>query len=353
MAENNKKRKSKVEINPDISSVEARMFDFNRHSSHSDFKRLRNAEAAYAPCLNPYNVKLIVEIAIEENKNPLWELMFEDVLEKAEKAIIDKTLMKESDVLPIHNFSTDTTIRFSCFDDYLDSLSGKLEISPMTVQKVLAYAPKRYHNKLLMEVPWDTEIPVGNKSPKLLMYALQKSSTEIVLKKFQEISRETVKEILSTDTAIKLRTSENGDQFSVIDVDSFVGKVVYTTGYKITTDFLLKFGDLLSVEQKIAFLQNSNSELIVGFNKAEKSFKETGKFLAKDFSKDAYNFVKTLHDVVSKKEYAQYLKNEHGFYRYNGNYDFITPILNSQFIKDKLDTPSEEITKSIKPAKVK
>lgn len=201
------KTKNKVSVNAvvkaPLDSFESRLSDFNKKAGFHPGNRFKNSGSAYAPCINPYNVKMITEVVIEENKNPLWHLMFEDVIEKAEIAIKEDRLMTEGEAFAIQNYATDNNIRFSCMDEYIKSCGENLDISPEVIKRVLAYAPKEYHTQLLINVPWDTEIKVKKETRSILAYALQKSSTNLILKKFEEIPREKVKEIIESEKAFQ------------------------------------------------------------------------------------------------------------------------------------------------------
>lgn len=117
---------------------------------------LKKEESSYSSCTNPYNVKKITQLALDENKIPLLKFVFQEIVSKAEQAILNEIELSKKDVQPIKDFTTDANIRIACMEEYLDSFD-KNDLTPKIIQRVLAYSPKNIQSKLLMNIPWDTE----------------------------------------------------------------------------------------------------------------------------------------------------------------------------------------------------
>lgn len=278
-----------------LKSPEARIVDY-----------LKQEDSSYASCTNPYNVKQITQLALDENKIPLLKFVFEDLLAKAEQAILNETELSKKDVQPIKDFATDTNIRVACIEEYLDNFNAS-ELTPKMIQRVLAYSPKNIQSKLLMNIPWDTEFPVKEDKVNFLIYALKKGSIDVVLKKFEEMNDENVKHFIDNEKVFGQPYAYSGE--NSFNMNSLLYNVSSCSNIKVANSFLKKFGHLLNEEHKAPFLFVGNKF----YHKAQEALKnhsQTGKILAKDFSKDEYDFVKSLNAITSNKESKNFLDNK-------------------------------------------
>lgn len=316
-----------------LNSPEARIIDY-----------LRQEDSSYAACTNPYNVKQITQLALDENKNPLLKFVFQDILYKAEQAILNNNELSKKDVQPIKDFATDSSIRVSCMEEYIENLD-KNDLTPKIIQKILAYSPKGIQSKLLMNIPWNTEFPVKENKVNFLIYALKKGSTDVVLKKFEEMTDEDVKQFINKENVFgKPYSSGEGVSFNV---ESMLFNVASNSNIKVANSFLKKFGHILNNEQKAPFFFIGN-KIHYKAEIAIKNYSNTGKFLAKDFSKDEYEFVNNIKEITTDKEYKNFLDNK--FNLYIKPQDFLNLVLSNAAFKEKFEN-NKQPTSDIKNKK--
>ena len=295
---------------------------------------LKKEDSYFSSCTNTYNVKQITQLALDENKIPLLKFVFQDLVSKAEQAILNEIELSKKDGQPIKDFATDANIRIACMEEYLDSFD-KNDLTPKMIQRILAYSPKNIQSKLLINIPWNADFPVKEDKVNFLIYALKKGSNDIVLKKFEEMTEDDFKKFINKESVFGNPYASSGD--NSFNWDSLVFNVASNPSLKVSNSFLKKFGHILNGEQKTPFLFFGN-KLHSKAKTAIKNYKNNGRFLAKDFSKDEYDFVKNIKNFTSEKEYKNFLDNK--FNLYIKPLDFFDFILSNEPFKEKFEPQS-------------
>ncbi len=173
------------------------------------------------------------------------------------------------------------------------------------------------------------EFPVKEDKVNFLIYALKKGSIDVVLKKFEEMNDENV---FGEPYAYSLETSFN--------MNSLLYNVSSCSNIKVANSFFKKFGHLLNEEHKAAFLFVGN-KFYHKTQEALKNHSNTRTVLAKDFSKDEYDFVKSLNAITSNKESKNFLDNK--FNLCLKPKDFFDFILSSEPLREKFENSTLKI----------